>query len=212
MRRGLRPASDAAGVRGSRGLDSAATVLQFRRCQPRHHPENAMAALTFRDSKRTVTDRAGVEKALKAAGVIYEVWGTERLPKSLSSRNLSQEEKDQLLKAFDSELQRLYKTRGYKTADVVTLYPDTPNLDVMLAKFDKNHIHTDDEVRFIVQGRGVFTLFPKGGEAIDAELHPGDFITVPANYKHYFKLCADRQITAIRVFTDPAGWVANYVD
>ena len=171
-----------------------------------------MAALTFRDSKRTVTDRAGVEKALKAAGVIYEVWGTERLPKSLSSRNLSQEEKDQLLKAFDAELKRLYQTRGYKTADVVTLYPDTPNLDVMLAKFDKNHIHTDDEVRFIVQGRGVFTLFPKGGEAIDAELHPGDFITVPANYKHYFKLCADRQITAIRVFTDPAGWVANYVD
>ena len=171
-----------------------------------------MAVLTFCNSKRTVTDRAEVEKALKAAGVVYEVWGTERLPKSLSSRNLSQDEKDLLLKAFDDELKRLYQTRGYKTADVVTLYPDTPNLDVMLAKFDKNHIHTDDEVRFIVQGRGVFTLFPKGGEAIDAELHPGDFITVPANYKHYFKLCADRQITAIRVFTDPAGWVANYVD
>jgi 1,2-dihydroxy-3-keto-5-methylthiopentene dioxygenase len=171
-----------------------------------------MATLTFRNSKRTVTDRAEVEKVLKAANVIYEVWGTERLPKDLSSRNLGDAEKQALLKAFDADIQRLYRERGYKTADVVTLYPDTPNIDAMLAKFDKNHFHTDDEVRFIVQGRGVFTLFPKDGEPIDAELHPGDFITVPANYKHYFTLCADKQITAIRIFTDPAGWVANYTD
>ena len=171
-----------------------------------------MATLTFRNSKRTVTDPAEVSKALKAANVIYEKWGTERLPKSLSSRNLSDAEKQAVLKAFDADIQRLYKERGYKTADVVTLYPDTPNIDAMLAKFDKKHLHTDDEVRFVVQGRGVFTLFPEKGEPIDAELHPGDFITVPKNYKHYFTLCDDKQITAIRIFTDPAGWVANYID
>ena len=66
-----------------------------------------MATLTFRDSKRTITDRAQVEQALKAAGVIYEKWGTERLPKDLSSRNLSDVEKQALLKAFDSEIQHL---------------------------------------------------------------------------------------------------------
>ncbi len=169
-----------------------------------------MAILTNRTTKKVTSARAEVEQTLRAANVIYEVWGTDRLPSSLSSRNLSDDEKKQLLKAFDSEIQRLYQTRGYKTADVVTLYPDTPNLDVMLAKFDKQHTHSDDEVRFIVQGRGVFTLFPANGEVIDAELQPGDFITVPANYKHFFNLCPDRQITAIRIFTDPAGWVANY--
>jgi 1,2-dihydroxy-3-keto-5-methylthiopentene dioxygenase len=171
-----------------------------------------MATLTFVNSKRTVTDPAEVSKVLKSANVIYEKWGTERLPKSLSSRNLSDAEKQAVLKAFDAEIQGLYKTRGYKTADVVTLYPDTPNIDVMLAKFDKKHLHTDDEVRFIVQGRGVFTLFPDKGEPIDAELHPGDFITVPANYKHYFKLCADKQITAIRIFADQSGWTPVYID
>jgi 1,2-dihydroxy-3-keto-5-methylthiopentene dioxygenase len=171
-----------------------------------------MAILTNRHTKKVTSQRAEVEKTLRDAQVIYEVWGTERLPGTLSSRNLTDGEKQQVLKAFDSEIQRLYKTRGYKTADVVTLYPDTPNLDSMLAKFDKKHLHTDDEVRFVVQGSGVFTLFPANGEIIDAELHPGDFITVPANYKHYFTLCPDRQITAIRIFTDPAGWVANYTD
>jgi 1,2-dihydroxy-3-keto-5-methylthiopentene dioxygenase len=171
-----------------------------------------MAVLTLRKSKQVITDRAQVEKTCRDANVIYEVWGTERMPKNLSSRNLSDAEKAQLLTAFDVEIQRLYKTRGYKTADVVTLYPETPNIDAMLAKFDKKHLHTDDEVRFVVQGRGVFTLFTPNGEIIDAELHPGDFITVPANYKHYFTLCPDKQITAIRIFTDPAGWVANYVE
>ena len=171
-----------------------------------------MAILTIRSTKKVIRQRAEVEKAMREANVIYEVWGTERLPASLSSRNLSDAEKQQVLKSFDGGIQRLYKTRGYKTADVVTLYPDTPNLDTMLAKFDKKHLHADDEVRFVVQGRGVFTLFPANGEVIDAELQPGDFITVPANYKHYFTLCPDRQITAIRIFTDPAGWVANYVD
>jgi 1,2-dihydroxy-3-keto-5-methylthiopentene dioxygenase len=171
-----------------------------------------MAILTNRTTKQVIRQRAEVEQALRAANVIYEVWGTERLPANLSARSLSDDEKQQLLKAFDSEIQRLYKTRGYKTADVVTLYPETPNLDTLLAKFDKKHLHTDDEVRFVVQGRGVFTLFAANGEVIDAELHPGDFITVPANYKHFFTLCADRQITAIRIFTDPAGWVANYTD
>ncbi len=171
-----------------------------------------MAIITNRATKKVIRERAEVEQALRAANVVYESWGTGRLPANLAARNLSDAEKQQLLKAFDSEIQRLYKSRGYKTADVVTLYPETPNLDAMLAKFDKKHLHADDEVRFVVQGRGVFTLFAANGDVLDAELHPGDFITVPANYKHYFTLCADRQITAIRIFTDPAGWVANYID
>ena len=169
-----------------------------------------MATLWFRADQRFVSDPHQVATALAAAGVTYERWGTERMPAGLSSRSLSDAEKQAVLAAFAPDIQRLSAQCGYKTADVVTLYPDTQNIDVMLAKFDKKHIHTDAEVRFVVQGRGVFTLFPASGEVIDAELHPGDFITVPKDYKHHFVLCADRQITAIRLFTDAAGWVAQY--
>ena len=35
---------------------------------------------------------------------------------------------------------------------------DTPNLDVMLAKFNKEHWHDEDEVRFIIEGRGLFHI------------------------------------------------------
>ena len=174
-----------------------------------------MATLWLRTQQQLITERSAVAAGFAATGVTYETWDTAQMPAGLSSRSLSDAEKQLVLTAFGSDIARVSAAKGYKSADVVTLYPDTPNLEVMLAKFDKKHLHTDDEVRFVVQGRGVFTLFPDSGiyqgQVIDAELHPGDFITVPANYKHHFVLSADRQITAIRLFTDVTGWVAHYV-
>ena len=174
-----------------------------------------MATLWFRTAQQLVTEPTAVAEGLASVGVTYEKWGTGRMPAGLSNRSLDEAGKQAVLAAFAPDIARVSAAKGYKTADVVTLYPDTPNLDVMLAKFDKRHLHTDDEVRFVVQGRGVFTLFPvagvHAGEVIDAELHPGDFITVPADFKHHFVLCADRQITAIRLFTDVSGWVAHYI-
>lgn len=171
-----------------------------------------MATLTYRTTKRTITDQAQVAKTLREIGIRFETWGIDRLPAHLRNRNLSDAEKQEVLQAFRPEIDRLKREQGYVTADVVSLYPDTPNLPAMLAKFDKRHLHTEDEVRFCVQGRGVFTLFPDSADPLDVELHPGDFISVPARYHHLFTLCEDKQITCIRLFVDPAGWVAHYVN
>jgi 1,2-dihydroxy-3-keto-5-methylthiopentene dioxygenase len=171
-----------------------------------------MAVLTYRASKKQITDQKQIAAELKKLGIMFESWGVERLPEHLRSRNLSDAEKQEVLAAFKPEIDKLKAKGGYATADVVSLYPSTPNLDTMLAKFDKKHLHTEDEVRFCVQGRGVFTLFPETADAIDVELRPGDFISVPAKYHHLFTLCEDRQITCIRLFVDPAGWVAHYVN
>jgi 1,2-dihydroxy-3-keto-5-methylthiopentene dioxygenase len=173
-----------------------------------------MAILTFSGSDRTIQDREGVQRTLHEAGIVYEVWGTNRLPRSLGARNLSDAEKQAVLAEFAGEIALLNRTRGYTTADVVTLYPDTPDLDALLAKFDRRHTHSDDEVRFIAQGSGTFHLCPStgphAGQVIRAEVHPGDFLLVPKGYPHWFTLGPARQITAVRLFTDPAGWVAHY--
>ena len=58
-----------------------------------------------------------------------------------------------------SEIEEMKRRGGYVTADVIDVNPATPNLDVMLAKFDKEHTHDEDEVRFILAGRGIF--FPE---------------------------------------------------
>ena len=80
----------------------------------------------------------------------------------------------------------------------------------MLAKFSREHWHDEDEVRFIVEGRGLFHVHPPGGPVFAIEVGAGDLIRVPRGTHHWFDLCADRRIRAIRLFQDPSGWTPHY--
>ena len=68
-----------------------------------------------------------------------------------------------VLEAYGREIDRLKAEGGYVTADVIDVKPQTPGLDAMLAKFSREHWHDEDEVRFIVQGRGIFHIHPRPG-------------------------------------------------
>ena len=98
------------------------------------------------------------------------------------------------------------------TADVIDVKPETPNLDAMLAKFSREHWHDEDEVRFIVEGRGLFHIHPAEGPVFAIEVEAGDLIRVPRGTHHWFDLCAERRIRAIRLFQDPSGWTPHYTD
>jgi 1,2-dihydroxy-3-keto-5-methylthiopentene dioxygenase len=90
--------------------------------------------------------------------------------------------------------------------------PDTPNLDAMLAKFSREHWHDEDEVRFIVEGRGIFHIHHAGAPVFAIEVEAGDLIRVPRGTYHWFDLCADRRIRAIRLFQDVSGWAPHYTE
>ena len=81
----------------------------------------------------------------------------------------------------------------------------------MLARFDKEHTHSEDEVRFILAGRGIFFLHI-GGRVASVEVGPGDMLRVPRDTTHWFTLCEDRRIRAIRWFQDTTGWTPHYTD
>jgi 1,2-dihydroxy-3-keto-5-methylthiopentene dioxygenase len=116
-----------------------------------------------------------------------------------------------ILAAYAPEIDRLKREGGYVTADVINVEPQTPGLEAMLAKFNREHTHTEDEVRFIVRGRGLFHFNPGDGSPIFAlEVEAGDWFNVPAGTRHWFDLCADRTIRAIRLFQDPSGWTPHY--
>lgn len=85
----------------------------------------------------------------------------------------------------------------------------TPNLEALLEKFKKEHHHVDDEVRFVVDGSGVFPL-KLDGEVVEVWVEAGDLIVVPAGTRHWFELDENRKIKCIRVFKTPAGWEAIY--
>ena len=164
-----------------------------------------MARLTLRDAGRELTDPAAIAAALAAIGVTYERWSTDA-PLADDAPAAA------VLAAYADAIDRLKASGGYVTADVIDLHPTTPNLDAMLAKFAREHWHDEDEVRFIVAGRGLFHLHPAGGEVVAVEVVAGDLLRVPRGVHHWFGLCGERRIRAIRLFQDPAGWTPHYTD
>jgi 1,2-dihydroxy-3-keto-5-methylthiopentene dioxygenase len=164
-----------------------------------------MAIVRIPDESRTLTAAQEITAYLAGIGIDYENWEpSQPLPAEASN--------DEILDAYAADVEKLKARGGYVTADVINVNPQTPGLDAMLAKFSREHIHTDDEVRFIVQGRGVFHIHPREGAVIAIEVEAGDLIRVPKNTWHWFDLCADRQIRAIRLFQNPAGWTPHYTE
>jgi 1,2-dihydroxy-3-keto-5-methylthiopentene dioxygenase len=164
-----------------------------------------MASITVQDEQRTIDDPTQIAEFLRPFGIHYEKWDVDG---RISSPDASSEE---ILAAYAPEVERLKVAGGYVTADVINVNPATPNLDAMLAKFSSEHTHSEDEVRFIVKGRGTFHIHPDAGPIFGIELETGDLINVPRGIKHWFNLCTDRTIRAIRLFQDMSGWTPHYV-
>lgn len=164
-----------------------------------------MAVVTIPDEQRTLRDEEAIRLHLASIGIGYERWE----PAHAVAEDASA---DELLAAYAPEIERLKSRGGYVTADVIDVGPDSPGLDAMLAKFKREHWHDEDEVRFVTRGRGVFHIHPPEGPITGIEVGPGDLITVPRGTPHWFDLCEDRTIRAIRLFQDPAGWTPHYTE
>jgi len=170
-----------------------------------------MAIVTIEDTGHTLTGDAEISAFLQTHNVDFERWSMAPAIVDLASQpTLDDTQKAQVIEGFRQKLDQLAESHGYIQADMVVLNPDTPGLDVALAKFDKEHYHTDDEVRFIVDGSGVFGFVGKNEQRFLVEVHAGEFISVPANMWHWFYLCDDKRIKALRLFQDMTGWVPHY--
>ena len=71
---------------------------------------------------------------------------------------------EQILQAYAADIERLKLTRGYRSADVVRLKRDPDDIGweqkatAARQKFLEEHTHAEDEVRFFVEGSGLFYL------------------------------------------------------
>ena len=126
--------------------------------------------------------------------------------------NSRQGTSEELLGSYAGKIDELKARGGYVTADVIDVNADTPGLEAMLARFNSEHWHDEDEVRLIVEGRGLFHIHPRTGPVFAIEVEAGDLIRVPKGTHHWFDLCADRRIRAIRLFQDPSGWTPHYTE
>jgi len=170
-----------------------------------------MAIIKIQGTNEIIETQKEVAEFLEQQEVVYEHWNIEKLPEGLREKfDLSDEEKEQILGAFKTEIDDISKRRGYKTADVISLSDSNPNLDDLLKNFQRKHHHTDDEVRYIVSGHGVFIIQAADQQFFEVHLVPGDLISVPENILHYFTLSDDRKVVAVRIFVTVEGWVPVY--
>jgi 1,2-dihydroxy-3-keto-5-methylthiopentene dioxygenase len=165
-----------------------------------------MATVNVRDDNRVLTNPEEISAFLAPFGIWYRRFeGTDSLPDNPTDQ--------EILEAYKEPIEQLKAEGGYVTADVINVRPETPGVEAMLNRFNKEHWHDEDEVRFIVHGNGLFHIHPQnGGPVFSIEVTKGDMIRVPQGTHHWFDLCTDRTIRAVRLFQEMAGWTPHYTE
>jgi 1,2-dihydroxy-3-keto-5-methylthiopentene dioxygenase len=170
-----------------------------------------MTTIRLHPDNRRIEAPTEMASLLAREGLTYRNWDVSNLREGLRDNYVPTDvDKAEILAAFKGEIESLKAEGGYVAADVVVLWEKTPDLETLLGKFSREHHHSEDEVRFVVDGHGIFTIRGRSGRYFDVMVGPGDLITVPAGTRHWFTLAEDRRIKCIRLFQDPAGWAAIY--
>ncbi|MCK9396230.1 MAG: cupin [Methylobacter sp.] len=166
-----------------------------------------MSALTvYPDNQpklgETVTDFAAIRDRLNTIGVQFERW-------TANCDFAADAGQDTVLAAYSDSIDRLKQQYSFQSVDVISLNPDHPDKAAFRQKFLAEHVHADFEVRFFIEGCGLFYLHV--GDKVYAVLcGQGDLISVPANTTHWFDMGENPGFKCIRLFTTPDGWVAEF--
>ncbi len=148
------------------------------------------------------SDYATIAAQLHQLGVRFERWRTAQPLAATATQ-------DEVLAAYHDSIARLTRDYDFQSVDVVSLRPDHPQKAEMRSKFLAEHVHSDFEVRFFVEGSGLFYLHV--GDSIYLVLcEQGDLISVPANTPHWFDMGENPHFKCIRLFTVADGWQAQF--
>jgi len=143
-----------------------------------------------------------IKQSLADADILLERWQAKAVINDTTSN-------EAILEAYRQEIDKLVAERGYQSVDVVSMHPQHPDKDAFRLKFLAEHTHSEDEVRFFVRGQGLFVIH-RDGKVYSMLCEKDDLISVPANTKHWFDMGPNPRFTAIRLFNNPQGWVANF--
>jgi 1,2-dihydroxy-3-keto-5-methylthiopentene dioxygenase len=154
------------------------------------------------ESLQTLLDPQEIAAMLGEIGVQFERWEANR-PLAEGA------DQEAVLAAYREDVEKLNTRYGFQSVDVVALGPDHPQKAEMRQKFLAEHTHGDFEVRFFVDGSGLFYLH------IDDKVYmvlceKGDLISVPADTTHWFDMGENPRFKCIRFFTTTDGWVGNF--
>ncbi|WWD22879.1 1,2-dihydroxy-3-keto-5-methylthiopentene dioxygenase [Kwoniella shandongensis] len=137
------------------------------------------------------------ESTLQQLGVIYK-----RIPIEGDHKN----------KEWEKDIDVFAKERGYKNRDQITVTPAGLGdaYETKIKSFFDEHLHEDEEIRYILDGSGYFDIRGEGATYNDRwiriALDKGDLIVLPAGIYHRFTVDSANTITALRLFQDEPKW------
>ena len=173
-----------------------------------------MALLKFENGDST-TDLSRIQNELAPLNIKLDHWpvgDNTEVKMLLDKPALAPEEKDQVLAGVDQYFQKLKTELGYQDRDLVVLHPELEGLDGALAKFEKVHTHDDDEVRYIVEGEGIFGFIRPDDSQVALTVQAEEYINVPKDTEHWFILTESKRIKAVRYFTTMDAWTPVYTE
>ena len=164
-----------------------------------------MTTLFIASKNQTIDDFDSIKDILNRYGIMMAKWESSKA----FADDASQET---IIEAYAHELKPFMQTHGYTTADVINVHPKTENLLAIREKFMKEHTHSEDEIRFFVDGQGKFWFHLENEEILCVTCKKGDFMSVPKNFRHWFDLAPGYFVKAIRIFSHLEGWIPHYTN
>lgn len=165
-----------------------------------------MAILSVPDNGLIIENPKEIKDYLNNLGVFFDQWECNATFTEASTQ-------EEILAAYQKDLEPFMLKGGYQSADVISIHAQTPNYPEIRAKFLAEHTHDEDEIRFFVDGQGLFWFHINDQPIFNVLCQRGDLISVPIGTKHWFDAGKDEPfVKAIRIFTDTAGWTPHYTN
>ena len=163
-----------------------------------------MAILSIPEKNFRTNDAAEIKRFFNERGIFFEQWSCDVVFDDTAKQ-------EEILAAYAKDLNPFMANGGYQTADVISINKLTENYEAIRAKFLAEHTHSEDEIRFFVDGQGLFWFNLETEPVFNLLCEKGDLISVPAGTKHWFDAGESEPfVKAIRIFIDMSGWVPHY--
>lgn len=165
-----------------------------------------MAILSIPTKNYSTSDPNEILNFFNARGLYFDQWQCDVVFEDTATQ-------EDILQAYSKDLFPFMENGGYETADVISINSLTENYEAIRAKFLAEHTHTEDEIRFFVDGQGIFWFNLENEPVFNLLCEKGDLISVPAGTKHWFDAGESNPfVKAIRIFIDMSGWVPHYTE
>ncbi|XP_039710953.1 acireductone dioxygenase [Pteropus medius] len=109
----------------------------------------------------------------------------------------------------DLELEKIRRERNYSWMDIITICEEKlPDYEEKIKMFYEEHLHLDDEIRYVLDGSGYFDVRDDEDRWIRIFVEKGDLITLPAGIYHRFTVDEQNYVKAMRLFVGQPVWTA----